>query len=176
EDATARDRRATAQREFVSNAAHELLTPLTGIVGAAHVLESGGKIVPETRDRFIAHIARECDRLARIARALLVLARARSGEEPPRPEIVSLRPLIDDALRRAQAATAPGSAWGSRSPRRHSRRSEGPSPSIRRRAKARGRASSFRPRASPVDDTRSRRRGRGVDCGRGRLHAARRGL
>ena len=101
EDATARDRRATAQREFVSNAAHELLTPLTGIVGAAHVLESGGKIVPETRDRFIAHIARECDRLARIARALLVLARARSGEEPPRPEIVSLRPVIDDALEAA---------------------------------------------------------------------------
>lgn len=98
EDVTARERRSRAQREFVANAAHELLTPLTGIVGAAHVLQSGGMVVPETRDRFITHIARECDRLARIARALLVLARARSGEEPPRPDIVPLRTLVYAAL------------------------------------------------------------------------------
>ena len=98
EDVTARERRAQAQREFVSNAAHELLTPLTGIVGAAHVLESGAKVVPETRDRFLSHIAQECDRLARIARSLLILARARSGEEPPRLEVVPLRPLIEAAL------------------------------------------------------------------------------
>jgi len=97
-DVTARERRAQAQREFVSNAAHELLTPLTGIVGAAHVLESGAKVVPETRDRFLSHIAQECDRLARIARSLLILARARSGEEPPRLEVVPLRPLIEAAL------------------------------------------------------------------------------
>jgi PAS domain S-box-containing protein len=103
EDLTARERRAEAQREFVSNAAHELLTPLTGIVGAAYVLESGAKADPETRDRFIAHIARECDRLARIARALLVLARARSGEEPPRLEAAPLRPLLEDAVEHAGA-------------------------------------------------------------------------
>jgi signal transduction histidine kinase len=101
EDVTARERRHRAQREFVANAAHELLTPLTGIVGAAHVLESGGKVDPETRDRFISHIARQCDRLARIARSLLVLARARSGEEPPRPELLPLRSLIANALEAA---------------------------------------------------------------------------
>jgi signal transduction histidine kinase len=103
EDVTARARRAEAQREFVANAAHELLTPLTGIVGAAHVLESGGKVDPSTRDRFIAHIAHECDRLARVARSLLVLARARSGEEPPRPESVPLRPLLEAAIEAAGA-------------------------------------------------------------------------
>ena len=97
-DVTRRERRAEAEHEFLANAAHELITPLTGIVGAAHVLESGGKVVPETRDRFIAHIARECDRLARIARALLVLARARSGEEPLRLKPVRLRPLLEDAV------------------------------------------------------------------------------
>ncbi len=98
EDASARERRAAVQREFVANAAHELLTPLTGIVGAAHALESGAKFVPETRDRFLGHIARECDRLARIARALLVLARARSGEEPPKLELVELGPLLEAAV------------------------------------------------------------------------------
>lgn len=98
EDITARERRERAQQEFVANAAHELLTPLTGIAGAAHVLEAGAKDDPEIRDKFLEHIARECNRLARIARALLVLARATSGEEPPRPELVSLRPLLDDAI------------------------------------------------------------------------------
>lgn len=97
-DVTEHNRRGRAEREFIANAAHELLTPLTGIVGAAHVLEAGAKDVPEDRDRFIEHIAIECNRLARIARSLLVLARARSGEEPPRLEIVELRPVLDEIV------------------------------------------------------------------------------
>jgi signal transduction histidine kinase len=95
-DITRHARRGRAEREFIANAAHELLTPLTGIVGSAHVLEAGAKHVPEDRDRFIAHIAAECSRLARIARSLLVLARAQSGEEPPRLEIVGLRPVLEE--------------------------------------------------------------------------------
>jgi len=57
------------QQEFIANVAHELLTPLTGIVGAAHALESGAKADPELRDRFIGHITRECSRLARVSHA-----------------------------------------------------------------------------------------------------------
>jgi signal transduction histidine kinase len=97
-DVTEHNRRGRAEREFISNAAHELLTPLTGIVGAAHVLEAGAKDVPEDRDRFIAHIAAECNRLARISRSLLVLARAQSGEEPPRLEILLLRPVLEESI------------------------------------------------------------------------------
>jgi two-component system phosphate regulon sensor histidine kinase PhoR len=73
---TEQSRRERARTEFVANAAHELLTPLTGIASAAHVLESGAKEDPELRDRFLDHIARECSRLTRVAGALLVLARA----------------------------------------------------------------------------------------------------
>lgn len=94
EDVSERERRSRAEREFVANAAHELLTPLTGIVGAAHVLEAGAKDVPEDRDRFIEHIAIECSRLTRIARSLLVLARAQSGEEPPRLDVFALCGLL----------------------------------------------------------------------------------
>src|SRR5919109_2150378 len=88
QDVSERTRRDRARTEFVANAAHELLTPLTGIASAAHVLESGAKEVPEMRDRFVDHIARECSRLIRVARGLLVLARAQSDEEPPRPDFV----------------------------------------------------------------------------------------
>jgi len=98
DDVSQQERRRRAEREFVANAAHELLTPLTGIVGAAHVLEAGAKEVPEDRDRFIAHIAHECERLARIARSLLVLARAQSGEEPPRLEVIPVCSILADVV------------------------------------------------------------------------------
>jgi signal transduction histidine kinase len=98
EDRTAFERRSRAEREFVANAAHELITPLTGIITAAFALEAGAKDVPEDRDRFIAHIAAHADRLTRISRALLVLARAQSRQEPPRLESVPLRPLLEDAV------------------------------------------------------------------------------
>jgi two-component system, OmpR family, sensor histidine kinase VicK len=98
DDITSNENRVRAEREFVANAAHELLTPLTGIVSAAHVLEAGAKDVPEDRDKFVAHIAQECSRLTRIARSLLVLARAQSGEEPPRLDIFPLRELLEEAV------------------------------------------------------------------------------
>jgi two-component system, OmpR family, sensor histidine kinase QseC len=107
DDVSRQERRRRAEREFVANAAHELLTPLTGIVGAAHVLEAGAKEVPQDRDHFIRHIARECDRLTRIARSLLVLARAQSGEEPPRLEIFLLCDILTDMKAILAADDAP---------------------------------------------------------------------
>jgi len=94
DDLTEQERRELAEREFVSNAAHELRTPLTTIIGAIEVLQAGAKDDPVERDRFLAHIEREAGRLARLARAMLTLARAHSGEEQPRVEAVELAPLL----------------------------------------------------------------------------------
>ena len=79
DDLTEQERRELAEREFVSNAAHELRTPLTTIIGAVEVLQAGAKEDPVERDRFLAHIERESGRLARLARAMLTLARAHAG-------------------------------------------------------------------------------------------------
>jgi two-component system phosphate regulon sensor histidine kinase PhoR len=94
DDLTEQERRELAEREFVSNAAHELRTPLTTIIGAVEVLQAGAKEDPAERDRFLAHIERESGRLARLARAMLTLARAHSGQELPRVEAVELAPLL----------------------------------------------------------------------------------
>jgi len=94
DDLTEQERRELAEREFVSNAAHELRTPLTTIIGAVEVLQAGAKDDPAERDRFLAHIEREADRLARLARALLTLARAHAVQERPRSEEVALAPLL----------------------------------------------------------------------------------
>ena len=107
DDVSQRERRRRAEREFVANAAHELLTPLTGIVGAAHVLQAGAKEVPEDRDHFIGHIAKECERLTRIARSLLVLARAQSGEEPPRLDVFPLCEMLAEVAAVLDEGDAP---------------------------------------------------------------------
>ena len=96
DDLTEQERRELAEREFVSNAAHELRTPLTTIIGAVEVLQAGAKEDPAERDRFLAHIEREAERLARLARALLTLARAHAGQEMPRFEQVALEPLLHE--------------------------------------------------------------------------------
>jgi two-component system phosphate regulon sensor histidine kinase PhoR len=104
EDVTRRVKRDRAEREFVANAAHELLGPVTGIVAAAQVLQGGAQDVPDARRRFVEHIAEAAERLTRTARALLVLQRAQSGEQPPRLELVPLRPLLDEVAGASRAA------------------------------------------------------------------------
>jgi signal transduction histidine kinase len=95
DDATSEAREESAQREFVTNAAHELQSPLTAIVSAIEVLQAGAKDTPE-RDIFLGHIERASARLARLARALLILARVQTGAEAPRTELVALQPLLSD--------------------------------------------------------------------------------
>lgn len=88
-------RQESAEREFVTNAAHELQSPLTAIVSAIEVLQAGAKDTPD-RDVFLNHIEQASARLARLVRALLVLARAQSGSEAPRTELVQLEPLLSE--------------------------------------------------------------------------------
>lgn len=95
EDVTARERRRRAERDFVTNAAHELQTPLAAITSAVQVLQAGAKDQPADRDRFLAHVERACARLERLTRALLVLAHAQTREEAPRREIIPLAPMLD---------------------------------------------------------------------------------
>jgi PAS domain S-box-containing protein len=95
-DVTQAEQREQAEREFVSNAAHELRTPLAAIVGAVEVLLAGAKEDPDERDRFLAHLERQCRRLERLTNALLTLARVQTRDEAPRLEIVELCPLFQE--------------------------------------------------------------------------------
>lgn len=94
-DVTVREQAERAERDFVTNAAHELQSPLAAIVSAIEVLQAGAKDGPE-RDVFLGHIEREADRLARLVRALLILARTQIGLEAPRDELVALCPLLEE--------------------------------------------------------------------------------
>ena len=74
-DRTEELRREIAEREFVSNAAHELRNPIAGISGAIEVLRGGAKDDPEAREHFLNRLAEDTDRVSRLTESLLTLAR-----------------------------------------------------------------------------------------------------
>ena len=84
--------------DFLKNAAHELRTPVSSISSAIEVLQAGAKNDPEARDRFLAHIEQATGQLERLLDAILVLARAQSGEEEPAVSAVPLEPILQRVL------------------------------------------------------------------------------
>jgi len=74
-DRTDELRREMAEREFVSNAAHELRNPIAGISGTIEVLLAGAKDDPEARDHFLRRLQEDAERISRLTQALLALAR-----------------------------------------------------------------------------------------------------
>ena len=94
QDVTEQEERRRAASDFITNAAHELRTPIAAIASAVEVLESGAKFRASDRDHFLGHIGRETARLVRLTHALLVLARAQSGVEAARLEIVEVEPVL----------------------------------------------------------------------------------
>ena len=74
-DRTEELRREIAEREFVSNAAHELRNPIAGISGAIEVLRGGAKDDPGAREHFLSRLAEDTERVSRLTESLLTLAR-----------------------------------------------------------------------------------------------------
>jgi two-component system sensor histidine kinase VicK len=103
EEVTERETRSRAEREFVTNAAHELQSPVAAITSAVEVLQGGAKDTPD-RDRFIDHIERQSQRLVRLTAALLTLSRAQTEVEEPRTEMVDLRPMLEAIAERMDPA------------------------------------------------------------------------
>jgi signal transduction histidine kinase len=86
------------EHDFVRNAAHDLRAPVAAISSAVEVLQAGAKDDPEARDRFLGHVEVATERLERLIDALLILARAQSGEQEPLVSAVPLEPLLHDVL------------------------------------------------------------------------------
>jgi two-component system phosphate regulon sensor histidine kinase PhoR len=68
------------RRDFVANVSHELRTPLTAIRGYVEALAEGDTSVEESR-RFLDIITRHTERMERLVKDLLRLARLDAGQE-----------------------------------------------------------------------------------------------
>jgi signal transduction histidine kinase len=97
-DATERDRLERADADFVQNAAHQLRTPIAAIASSVAALEAGARDEPKERDRFLAHIGRESERIALLVAALLNLAYLQRGNGGPSAKLLPLRGLIAEVL------------------------------------------------------------------------------
>jgi two-component system phosphate regulon sensor histidine kinase PhoR len=87
------------QADFVTNASHELATPLTAIKGFAETLLDGALTQPELTEKFVRIIYDEADRMHRLVQDLLKLARLSAQEyrEQIKLEQVDIRPVLEAA-------------------------------------------------------------------------------
>lgn len=93
----------SVRREFLSNAAHELRTPVTAIAGYAETLLNSA-VEPAVRDDFLAIIHRNAERLTRLIADLLLLERIEAREHAVEAaHAVSLAPVLAHAVRTCQA-------------------------------------------------------------------------
>ena len=87
-----------ARRRFVSDASHELKTPLAAIrLLSDSILQTDG-IDPATTREFVADIGQEAERLSRITEDLLRLTRLDSGVMDP-PTAVDILPVLEQVMR-----------------------------------------------------------------------------
>jgi signal transduction histidine kinase/HAMP domain-containing protein len=97
-DRTEELKREQAEAEFVSNAAHELRNPLAGIMSGIEVLRGGAKDDPEARDRFLARLAIDADRMTRLTQSLLMLARVEAAGERDPTQVVDVTLSAEEAM------------------------------------------------------------------------------
>ncbi|WP_375195393.1 ATP-binding protein [Sphingobium sp.] len=71
------EKRSRYLRDFASAVSHEFKTPLAGISGAIELLQDhGADMTPADRERFLTNMAADAERLSRLVRRLMELARA----------------------------------------------------------------------------------------------------
>jgi signal transduction histidine kinase/HAMP domain-containing protein len=96
-DRTLELRKEVAEREFISNAAHELRNPIAGISGAIEVLRAGAKDDPEALEHFLVRLNEDADRISRLTHSLLTLARIEAvGERES--EVVDVALAAQEAI------------------------------------------------------------------------------
>lgn len=104
------------QTQFVSDASHELRTPIAVIQGYASMLDRWGKSDPKVLDEAIAAIKSESAHMQHLVEQLLFLARSDSGRNPLSIRRFALSEMLDET-RREYEMIDPQHRWLLRLPR-----------------------------------------------------------
>ncbi|MCK6629432.1 MAG: ATP-binding protein [Anaerolineae bacterium] len=92
---------------FIADVSHELRTPLTALKGTIETLQDGAVDDLPARDRFLASLAAETERLIRLVNDLLVLTRADAGTLRLQPQPLALTDLVRRRVEHLTALAAP---------------------------------------------------------------------
>ncbi len=98
QDLTAIRRAEQMRVDFVANVSHELRTPLTSLGGFVETMQTVAKDDPVARERFLAIMATETQRMNRLVEDLLSLSRIELEEHKPPEGPVALRPIIESVM------------------------------------------------------------------------------
>ena len=98
DDITDLERAEQMRRDFVANVSHELKTPLTALLGFIETLRGAARDDPAARDRFLAIMEREGERMNRLVADLLSLSRVESAERQRPRDRVRIADLIDTTV------------------------------------------------------------------------------
>ncbi|MBV9263712.1 MAG: HAMP domain-containing histidine kinase [Candidatus Eremiobacteraeota bacterium] len=93
------------ERQFISDASHELKTPLTSINANAQMLLRWGDRDPQVRTESLETIARESADLAAMVNGMLTLAKADRGDDIPK-EPLSLAQIVHEVTQNAALRAA----------------------------------------------------------------------
>ncbi len=91
--------------DYVQTFTHEVKSPLSAIRGAAELLQEPS-MPHEERERFLANIARETQRIQEIVDRMMELTALETRHALERTQPVALAPLIEDIATGAQSAAA----------------------------------------------------------------------
>ena len=104
-DVSELERLERVRKDFVANVSHELRTPLAAIRGYAETLLSGALQDEQYNRRFVEIIEAQATRLSNIASDLLTISELESNGRPaPQPQPVSVRAVLESALRTVESA------------------------------------------------------------------------
>mgnify|MGYP000863116444 FL=1 len=95
------DKRSRYLRDFASSVSHEFKTPLAAISGAIELLQDHAeRMTPLERERFLANMAQDAERLSRLVRRLMELAQAdlRMDRVDERTDATQILAAIADGL------------------------------------------------------------------------------
>ena len=96
------DQAYQSQKRFVSDASHELRTPISVIQGYANLLDRWGKDDPTTRQEAIDAIRTEAESMKALVEQLLFLARGDNNSTQLSPEPVELTAVASTVIKEAQ--------------------------------------------------------------------------
>lgn len=97
-DLTSERRVEQMRADFIASASHELRTPLASLLGFIETLKGHAKDDPEARDRFLAIMQAQAERMQRLVSDLMSLSRIELHEHVPPRDVVDVASLAEDVL------------------------------------------------------------------------------
>lgn len=98
QDLSDREQMDAMRRDFVANVSHELRTPLTSVLGFIETLRGPARDDANARERFLAIMQTEAERMVRLVRDLLHLSKVEAQERQRPTERHDIARLILSAI------------------------------------------------------------------------------